>query len=249
AETLAFYGPDARDAVDKLISLLCEKEMHQGIWSYSYPGGVELEIVRLQAIKALGAIGPDARDAVPTLIALRAFNIHVAVDAYAAPLADAAGTALKKIGPASVQSVPELISLFHYPEPYRYYPVVKFFLKGIGEEAVPVLVESLKHENSNIRSWAAVLLGEMGCGEEVSVPALVATLKSAHEQYIKSMAQFDPDEEAEKMALQCVEALKKIGPKAKDAIPLLRELADKDAPYYIRSDAQAALSTILHQLK
>lgn len=87
-----------------------------------------------------------------------------------------------------------------------------------GKEAVPELIKALEDEDPEVRSAAAVALGQIGPDAKTAVPNLIWALS---------------DRETE-VRMYAALGLRGIGPDAKDAVPeLLRALNDDDLSIYI----------------
>jgi len=134
-------------------------------------------------------------------------------------------------------------------------------LSNFGDAAVPGLITALKHEDSNVRIWAAWALTKIGPPAKAAVPALIDSLRDkigsrnrsiiaealgrigpAAKEAVPALidALGDSDEALQRSA---VGALGKIGPNAKAAVPELIKLAkDKNGRY--RNSAIVALGEI-----
>src|SRR5262249_45408945 len=98
--------------------------------------------VRIQAAWALGHIGPDSKDAVPALTAaLKDANAEVCFKAL---------EALGHIGPPSRSAVPALIAVIREKGTALPFDIIDV-LGNIGPGSVPVLIETLKVSDNNIR--------------------------------------------------------------------------------------------------
>ena len=98
---------------------------------------------------------------------------------------------------------------------------------GGAEEAVPGLVDTLEHDDPEVRRWSAEALGNVALGD----PAVVSGLK-------KHMKDADGD-----VRRTVALALAKLGPAAESAVPDLRDgLADDNR--YARGNAAEALRRI-----
>jgi HEAT repeat protein len=156
---LAEMGPQAKDAVPQLTSLLSDDEPE----------------VRMEAVMALGEIGPDAVSATPALIKTLA-------DATPA-VRYAAGFSLGKIG--ATAALPDLEKAEHDPDPFfslvAAWAVAK--LKPDDKEslntAIELIVAALKNQDANVRRGAAKALWELNAPPEVVGTALVAALEDA----------------------------------------------------------------------
>ena len=97
------------------------------------------------------------------------------------------------------------------------------------EQQVERLIKELQDPDSDVRSIAAVTLGEIGSEAKDAVPALIQLLQDQDaEGFVRANAAL---------------ALREIGPEAKDAVPaLIQALQDQDK--YVRRDAAGALGKI-----
>ncbi len=117
-------------------------------------------------------------------------------------------------------------------------------LGKIGPEAhiaVPVLVKTLEDDSSAVREGAIQALGSIGPKAKAALPALVRAIQDKHPPYrnfaIQAIGLIGPEDELIMPALvktllaedkegthyHALEALRRIGPKGKAGIPLLRE--------------------------
>ena len=238
AETLGEIGPEAKDAIPRLVELLMDlkealREAAAGALGEigsaakdAVPKLVALlkdthDYVRLAAASALGEIGAEAKDAVPYLIEL--------LKDPDAGVRAAAASALRWIGASAKDAVPHLIELLKDPDA-GVRAAAASALGVIGAEAkdaVPHLIELLKDPGEYVRSAAASALGEIGAEAKDAVPLLVDLLK-------------DPCKDVRWVA---VRALIVIGWAAKDAVPKLVELL-KDTNEHVREVAASALRRI-----
>jgi HEAT repeat protein len=204
AMALGKIGPGAKEAVPDLIKTLRDKEI----------------LVRHSAATSLGEIGPEARAAVPALI--DAFGERGEVQC--------AAWALERMGPAAKAAVPALAKELRAENqnPLIRETVAATYCKlARGAEAVPLLLELLKHENKKIRADAVGALGEIGPEAKAAVPLLIESLRAKEEVVRRETAS----------------VLGRIGPEAKAAVPaLLVALTDKDIP--VRRRAADALRAI-----
>jgi HEAT repeat protein len=177
---------------------------------------------RGRACVALGEIGPGAKDAVPALAERVRDDPDARVRAVAA-------LALGKIGPPA-------------------------------HTAAPALGIALKNENPRVRAAAALALGAIGPCEEVrkECPRLVLALldgsSEAREAATLSLRELAPlvvppltqglDHEDRTIRAFAAFALGKIGPKARDALPALREAATDDPDPRVRQAARQAVKQI-----
>ena len=98
-----------------------------------------------------------------------------------------------------------LIEAFEVPEIVR--TATEAFAKA-DSAAVPLLVKVLKHQQPDLRASAADALGHMGIAASDAVTDLIALLRDQDRQ----------------VRYRGVRALHELGPKAKPAVPVLREI-------------------------
>ena len=123
-------------------------------------------------------------------------------------------------------------------------------LDQIGPDAkdgVPALVEGLKDENINVRRYAAGALGQIGSNAKEAVSALVQALKDNNDvvrRYEETWLHPKKEDGPSRLRRSIVEALGRIGPEAKEAVPLIAwSLKDDYAPN-VRVAAAEALGEI-----
>ena len=100
---------------------------------------------------------------------------------------------------------------------------------------MPYLAQALDDEDRTVRTNAAQQLIKFGPDAEMAVPALIRVLESASPLGGEIMS-YSPDSEivrSRELIDNCVKALKKIGPGAADAVPVLTGL----------------MATVRHELK
>jgi HEAT repeat protein len=189
------------------------------------------ENVRYEAIRALGAIGPDAGEAVPALCVIlakssRSSRIEAAL-------------ALRNMVPASESAVPALTLALKDEDPFVRINSM-FALMRLGtaaRSAIPNLILAMKDENNDtnanafscsLQGAAAVALGKVSAGGREGVAALMAGLEAPAPLHLH---------------IAIVHALGYIGPEARPAVPLLKQLA-KDKSKELQSSVQIALENI-----
>jgi HEAT repeat protein len=204
-------------------------------WANIVRGKNASEAERRQAIFVLGCFGPSAHAAVPDLVAA----------ARGGPLQDVAVDSLVRIGAGAEVTVPYLIEQFvkegceHLTGmgSFGVLPGVKKSLVRIGVPAVLPLLRILNGPDPDMRVCAADVLSEMGPSARVAVPWLIRAIERPV-----------GDDDAEGAVIQSslirysVRALGRIGPDAKDAVPLLTRLMDEDEDR--RFDVMWALNQI-----
>lgn len=154
---------------------------------------------RVEAILALGDLGDEAKSALPTMLALLKDNAPdvrffgamalgkvgaAAVPGVTGLLHDtnslvraAAAQALGRIGPKASQSLPELKPLIQDKNAAVRAEAVQA-LGRIGKEtAVPMLIELLSTNITDVREAAFDALGEMGPAAKAALPALTEILR------------------------------------------------------------------------
>jgi HEAT repeat protein len=93
-----------------------------------------------------------------------------------------------------------------------------------AKDAVPALVEGLKDENINVRRYAAGALGQIGSNAKEAVSALVQALKDNNDvvrRYEETWLHPKKEDGPSRLRRSIVEALGRIGPEAKEAVPLI----------------------------
>jgi HEAT repeat protein len=211
-------GPDAQTAVQALVRQLFSKD----------------ETTRGLAADALGSIGRGAGDAAPAL----GKALSGASNNY-----DRIGNALARIGKPAVASLKT--ALGDKDEWAR--AVAAEALGKIGpdaRDAVPELAAALGDPSLRVRHHAAVALGKIGPEAKPVVPALTKALRDADDVAIcaaLALVQIDPAAiETAVPALigalergmdsrSAAEALARLGPAAKRAVPSLRRALEEGA--------------------
>jgi len=119
--------------------------------------------VRRRSARALGDFGVYGLPSIPALtLALR--------DPDASVRRDAAGT-LGRFGPSSAPAVAGLMPMLGDPET-RTRVVVATALKRIGGLAIPVLLEGLRHPDSELRARVTTLIAQIAPQDDAVVAAL-----------------------------------------------------------------------------
>ncbi len=213
AGALECMGSDAEAAVPSLVEALRDEEQR----------------VRLAAIDALGKIGPAAESAIPVL---RRIVLDNAAGAWTAI------DALGRIGTPAAPTPTELLS--HKDADVRRFAAQEFARIGPdAKAAVPVLAKLLKDDDVDVRLEAAVALYAIDGRIDESTPVLVEGLKVSPRYVSGAVIRIGPPAKAvlpaliklvretddEQVRVRAVMALGYIGPEAKDAVPLLLELA------------------------
>lgn len=213
AGALRGIGPAAKGATEALIRAMGDQDT----------------TVRSSAVGAIGSIGPEANAAVPALIEhLKDTDIYVRWNtAYAMGL----------IGPKAHQAVPDLVqALMDNDSSVRCRAAQA--LGRIGpppKEVRSVLVRALKDENKYVRIYAASALAgiDPALTAKAVLPVLLESLRHRGR----------PGDQTWLVRLRAAQALARIGPDAKGAIPALRK-ALKDEKEQVRTHAASALAGI-----
>jgi len=238
-DALARFGPVAEPAVPAIVELL---------------GGAEAADFQPVAIKTLGAIGPGASRAVPALVArLR--------DRW---LGREAADALARIGPAAR---PALAAAMTGPDPLTRISAAGALLKiDPTDRAARALLADRLRGTPEDRIGAAVALADAGAGPDGT--AVVAALLEASRRhlpreewpvrisYLQATWRVDPGDRAAREALaECLHVMHPyylrttldsfgyLGPRARPALPLVREALGDGDPY-ARIAAVQALARI-----
>ena len=190
--------------------------------------------VREEAVRALRDLGPQAKSAVPALIEVLQHDPNADVRLTA-------GGTLGAIGPGAKAAIPSLTKALKDPDPHIS-RTAAWALGRIGAEAaVADLVKAMKSKDRNLRFAATSALANLGSSTEPVLKALQAATKDADGgvqiaahlalwRLKNDTSQIPPLVEHLKKADQffrgqAVNALGKIGPPAKSALPALREVA------------------------
>ena len=256
---IALIAPQSRYG---LIGYLCDERFEDG-----YPAGYWIVAlrdrnpdVREQATICLARIGPAAPQAAPALIqaldddvplirAKAAFALlktgvrdKSAVPKLIVLLKDElpltrldASMVLNQMGPEAREAVPALVEAIRdqanairlYASPVNTRQHAAAALGSIGPEAksaAPILIQALRDEDRILREIAARSLGRMHCAE--AVPALVEAVRAD-----------------QGLGYWGAISLGEIGPEARSAVPILRELLRAPNPP-TRTEAANALRKI-----
>lgn len=175
AELLGKKKGLARDAASDLLHALDDSDGH----------------VRAVAATAIPEVETPASDAVPALLK------HVRSDA-AVPVI----RALSRYGADAKPSLPELVSILEDKtlDIETRWNAARTIgkMREAGDDAIPVMVAMLKHEDSRIREHAAEALGDIGPPSRPAIDALVAVLgdkdTKVRRDAVRSIGQIGADE-------------------------------------------------------
>ncbi|MEN6449155.1 MAG: HEAT repeat domain-containing protein [Thermoguttaceae bacterium] len=229
ARAVSRIGPKAEPAIPALVTLLRHRDTYPMVFGD-------------EAAVALGKIGPAAIPAIMELLKDKDVQCRWA-----------AVSALKEVGSAAV---PVLVrSLKNKSLNSDEVFAVEMALGRIGSPAVSTLVECLNNPAAYVRCRAASALREAGPPKS-AIPALSKMLREREErtQYAAAMALvrlgkaaipalLDVLKERSAGAWYAADALGKIGPEARTAVPILTELL-RDKNRRIRLSAASALADI-----
>jgi HEAT repeat protein len=203
---------------------------------------------RRKATWVLRGIGADADEAVPALVAA----LEDSADLYGVSIPRCAMAALAAVGPAAGAAVGRLNSFLESADPHIRFEAATALLKITGktQRYLPVLIESLSSPDVHLRRDAAQALEEIGPPAEAAVPALIDIIKDRNENIRRyadgNMRHFAATalgrighnaEEVVPLLIRMVtesewyvrhnaiRALGYFGPKARAALPVLREAA------------------------
>ena len=166
---------------------------------------------------------------------------------------------LRQVGPQAAPATGALVALLADEKLGR---EARLTLARIGEPAVPALIAALKSDDDGVRWWAAQALEEIGPAAKAAIPALIASFEDpAHpvknsasalagmgtlalRQVVAILADPNSGPDARVGAAHTIGS---IGPRAKDAVPLLMEALEDDrkpAREGFVSVQQAAISAL-----
>ena len=207
--------------------------------------------VRIEAADALGDIGPMAKSAIPDLVAAlmdRSKSSVCAIGFGPYTVSDAAGLALRNIGPDAVPAIVPFLK--HDNKDIRVNAM--WVLAGGGKTSqpyIPVLIEALNDEDDRVRQAAVEIFGDLRIAPMESVPALAALLKDRDENIrfwaATSLARYGTQAEPVLQDLlaalqdehpgvraRAADAIGEIGPAAKEALPQLTRLREDQAFFF-----------------
>jgi HEAT repeat protein len=131
-----------------------------------------------------------------------------------------AGEALELLGAKALPAMPEIMKLLG-EENHDAYNVPQSVMANLGAETVLPLTYALTNQNSNVRIGAATVLGRIHQRADLAVPALVASLGDTNPE----------------VRLTATRSLFWFGKQAKQAIPVLSDMAQADPEPQIRAEA------------
>lgn len=201
----------------------------------------KIGFVAVETLRTVSRTGPKLRPCVPALIALLKHPERA--------ISNEAVTALHKIGPAAAPAVPALTELVRTARPYEA-EMAAFALEHLGPDAaaaVPALAERLGKRDGSSEVFIIAALGEIGPAAAAAAPALLAYLDSKpnpdmETRTLQALGRVGPGAVAvpaltaqlnnadERCCGAAAYALGRIGPAAKDAVPVLTSLRDDSRP-------------------
>jgi hypothetical protein len=152
------------------------------------------------AANCLGLLGRRASDAVPALSKALTRNFDEEFSNGVDPQVSAA-KALRRIGPEATSAIPALIGALKYRR------VVRSNIDGIPDD----------YADYSAATAAAEILGSFGSGTKAAVPALIEAIQTR-----------EKDDDNWMVRREAILALGRIGPNAKMAIPVLRNLINRN---------------------
>jgi HEAT repeat protein len=231
------FGPKAKAAVPDLTKFLADPNVE----------------MRMQAAFTLGKIGPDAKSALPALTK--------ALDDSHIPVQYGAAFALGKIAVKDKDAMAALSKKLDSKDGLlkisSAWALAKMDLqdKARYDSTVKTLAEALKDDNEHVRAVAAQGLLDLNPPRDVIAPILVGmmaeknpvlrahvadALASLGEAAVPRLIKALEKDDTQGLA---VEVARRLGPKAKDAVPaLILELKDPSADY--RREVEFALAAI-----
>lgn len=227
---LELLGPRAKDAIPALIEALGDIELEWRVHgSYrEFPKGS-----LSRASIALHAIGADAVPALRSAVAAKDPRVRrhalVVLQKLSVPIADL--TSLLQARLTDSDATVRLVAAMHY-----------WRITGEGKKAVPVLLEILRSNNSELQEVAAHVLASIGQPAGEAIPVLVEYLAKGNTWFAdESLARFGSEAipalirllENERFMSRAAGILASIGTAAEAAV--LRELASKNVQARIRA--------------
>jgi HEAT repeat protein len=214
----------------------------------------ENQVVRQNAIQALGRMGPGAKPAVPKLIEFLSGND--------AGLRNSALWALNQLGLDGRAAIPALVENLKSPEQYVVIQSIQA-LRNMNPDSkviVPALSDCLKSTNPTIRAYAADLIAAVDRENAAVMPVLIELLKQRNSEALALAALGHMGRAAKEAVPELVQLLRvppqqvnrltilqtisQIGPAATEAAPALLDLLKSDRDPNNRNYALAALKNI-----
>jgi HEAT repeat protein len=208
--------------------------------------------VRSGAALALGRIGPEAK---PAVLALSS----AVMDKEAAVRASAVA-ALGSLGPAAKTVIPSIVAgITDNQDAVRRAAVEALArTRPHSTNAISALIELLEHENQEVAVSSARALGRMGPVAKEAVPSMIAAIKRigmvpGDETFADAFRRLVPsaipllikalEDDRKQVKILTCQCLRQFGPRAKSALPALRELLQvEDEP--VRTAAKSAIARI-----
>lgn len=207
--------------------------------------------IRIKTVRDMGMIETGAKEAVPALIKILRDNdlemrqwatrclwmigvgiesaipeLLKGIESHDKELRRLSVTVLGKIGPAAKSAVPKLISFVRDPGSLVSSDAIEALGRIGGAEAASIMPEliPLLSDSSPYQSWAKKAVAQLA---PYNLPELIKGLKSSNLT----------------VRVEVIEALGKVGPKAKDAVPGLMEIF-KGTNLMLRNSSVMALCKI-----
>ena len=188
-EALGAIGPDARDATDRIIELLKDKEEYVRRDAARYLVKINddpdivlaplmevcgnMDLGSSYSFMAIGQMGAKAKAAVPFLMDLLGNEND--------EIRSAAISALGGIGPDAEEAVPALLEILRNKEGEKSYQAAVYALGKIGDtsdDVISALAQILRNGDEFLMDPAIEALGALGPGAKDAVPELVKALGS-----------------------------------------------------------------------
>lgn len=218
---LASIGPQAADAVPDLTAVITEDSVNAGSAIYALgsigPGAKAAEAVikdatakpdaspllRLMGLRSLARINSDDK----RLVNEKLKDLFAYLESPEPGLRDAAVRAIIDLDPDPEAVRPLVEEVLKNGDPELIEEIVDI-VAGLGETAVPQLIEALKYPE--IRDKTAAVIAKIGPPAKSTVPALIRSL----------------DDQNPRTRTEVLFALASIGPDAKEAVPAVARLLD-----------------------